>query len=245
MLNIRCKITITILLVSLNAFSQENLPYDENLHSYKQYFRDNYGVTISFPDKLKDLDIYFIPWRVRNDREKCTGLLYGPIFLSKDKNCMIAFPFEFISFFKGLEENKKIPLNTFYFDPKEQIAAEIETSLGLYYCIGDSRNKDIDNVELYNYVNFVFGKQAKEKYNADSFAIYDLPNANKTYFLDESLEKLHKKYPYCTSLFIQKDIRNSYLSIKFFFTEKGFKKKEKYIKMLDKHIWFDENFKPN
>ena len=237
-------VTIILLFFGVNASAQSSPYYEENLTSYKQYFKENYGVEISFPKKLKDLDKYSKVWKVRQEKEKISGSFYGPFFLTKDKNCMIAFPSTFFSLNSGKKNNTK-SYNTFYFDFKGQATAEIETSLGLYYSPGDSRNKDINKVELYNYVNFIFGMRAKEKYNADSYSVSNLPDSYKTYFVDESLEKLRKKkYPYCTSLFIQKDER-AVLDIKFFFTRKGFKKKEKYIKMLDKHIWFDENFKPN
>ncbi|WP_139959610.1 hypothetical protein [Flavicella sediminum] len=245
MLNIRYQISIALFLMTINVFSQVNLPYEQNLTSYKQYFKDKYGVTISIPARFRDLDKYRVHWAVREDPEKHTGFIYGPFFLSKDKKCMIVFPSDFFGFFGSFEKYKTTELSTFYFHPKGQVTAEVETSLGLYYSPGDSRNKVIENVDLYNYVDFIFGKQAKEKYNADSYSVSNLPDAHKTYFVDESLEKLRKKkYPYCTSLFIQKDER-AVLDIKLFFTKKGFKKKEKYINMLDKHIWFDEKFKPN
>ena len=231
-----------IVLMVTNLYSQKNWPYEQNLTSYKQYFKEKHGVTFSIPDKFKDLGKYRVNWAVREDPEKHTGFIYGPFFLSKDKNCMIAFPFDFFNFFDLPKENTEH--NEFFFDRTGQIIAELGTSLGVY----EEFKPPIINIkhfDLYQYASFIFGKLAKEKYNADSYSVSSLPDAHKTYFVDESLEKLRKeKYPYCTSLFIQKDER-AVLDIKFFFTKKGFKKKEKYIKMLDKHIWFDEGFKPN
>ncbi|WP_139959613.1 hypothetical protein [Flavicella sediminum] len=241
---IKCFVFTATILIATNLYSQESWPYKNNLSSYKQYFKENFGIEISFPKKLKDLDKYSKVWKVRQEKEKISGSFYGPFFITKDKNCMIAFSSTFFNLNSGKKNNKKTH-TTFYFNWKSQVITEIETSLGMYYRPRDSRNRDINQAELYNYVNFIFGKQAKEKYNADSYSVSNLPDAHKTYFVDESLEKLRKKkYPYCTSLFIQKDKR-AVLDIKFFFTKKGFKKKEKYINMLDKHIWFDENFKPN
>ena len=233
-----------ILLMVTNLYSQDNFPYKKNLSSYKKYYKDKYGITISFPDKFKDLGKYRVNWAVREDPEKHTGFIYCPFFLSKDKNCMIAFPFDFFNFFDLPKENRNTEHNEFFFDRTGQIIAEIGTSLGVYEEFKPP-TINIKHFDLYQYASFIFGKLAKEKYNADSYSVSNLPDAHKTYFVDESLEKLRKeKYPYCTSLFIQKDER-AVLDIKFFFTKKGFKKKEKYIKMLDKHIWFDENFKPN
>lgn len=238
---------VTILFCSIiNA--QNNWAYEINNLSYKKYFNDTLGIKIIFPKKFKSLDINgFVGFKVRKDKDKHTGSAFSAFFLSHDKNCMIAFPYSLYGFTFNLKgEKKTTAINQFYFAPKSQVISEIKISLGLYDPTFWSKNdkKDI-SFDLYNHADFVYGKQAREKYNANAYSISDLPNAEKVYFFGQSVEKLSKieKYPHCTSLFIQRDEKG--FEIKFFFTEKGFKKKEKYIKMLDKHIWFDENFKPN
>lgn len=228
----------------LSVLSQKNKPYEYNFVSYQNYFKEEVGVTIKIPKQFKKkINKYFQYWKASVDKEKMTGNIYGPFFLTKDKNCMVALPYDNYASSSRLK-SYKTPNKNFYFYAKGQLVGEILTALDLcnYNC-GRFNNK-AEKKEFYKYVEVVFGKRAKEKYNANAYAIFDIPNAHKTYFFDKDLEKLRKeKYPYCTSLFIQKD-DSAVLDFKLYFTEKGFKKKEKYIKMLDKHIWFDENFKP-
>jgi hypothetical protein len=229
---------------TLSLLSQKNRPYEYNLSSYQNYFKRELGITIKIPEKFKsNLNKYFQYWKVREAKEKMTGHIYGPFFITKDKNCMLALPYDNYAALSRLKKDKT-PDKNFYFYAKGQLVSEILTSVDLCNGMCGYLRSQTEKEEFSKYVEVVFGKKAKEKYNANAYAIYDLPNANKTYFFDEDLEKLRKeKFPYCTSLFIQKDKR-AVLNIKIYFTEKGFKKKEKYIKMLDKHIWFDENFKP-
>lgn len=238
---------VTILLFT-NLHAQVNGPYKNNINSYRTYFKENFGIDIIIPKRFKSIDAYMIGFKVRKHETQPTGSMFSTIFISNDKNCMIAYPFSLYGFKFELEKEKRTTsTDEFYFDPKSQVINEIKISLGLYYnpiWSKDENNKHV-NFDLYKYSDFIFGRQAREKYNADSFSISSLPNAEEVHFFGNSIEKLpEKKYPYCTSLFIQKDSRAAF-EIKFFFTEKGFKKKEKYINMLDKHIWFDENFKPN
>lgn len=237
-------IAFFLLFYNLNFFSQADKPYEYNFTSYQKYFKEEVGVTITIPKKFKkNLDKYFQYWKASVDKEKMTGNIYGPFFITKDKNCMIALPYDNYATLYLLKNRKEYDKN-FYFYAKGQLIAEILTALDLcnYGC--GRLNNEAEKKEFYKYVEVVFGKKAQEKYNANAYAIFDIPNAHKTYFFDKDLEKLRKeKYPYCTSFFIQKD-DSAVLDFKFYFTEKGFKKKEKYIKMLDKHIWFDENFKP-
>ena len=247
------KYIVLIVTISLatNLYAQKNWYYKYNLNSYKEFFKDTLGINIVFPKKFNSLDVYSVGFKVSKDPKKDTGSAYGTFFLSKDKNCIIAFPFCLFGFTSTIPKEKKTTvINTFSFTPKNQVTSEIKTVLDIYYHPFWSENDTNKNVsfDLYKYADFIFGRQAREKYNADAYSISDLANTGKFKFFGlqgQSLEKLSQidKYPYCTSLFIQRDER--VIDIKFFFTKKGFKKKEKYIKMLDKHIWFDENFKPN
>jgi len=230
-------IIITGLFLSLNVFSQDNLGYKKNLSAYKHYFDNKFGIAYTIPKKLKDLDKYYVMWKVRKNRAKHSGFMYGPIFLTKDKECIVAFPAQLLNFpVENLTKRK----GTIY--PRTQITGEIKTALGLYFHYGSSLNKNIANFDLNDYVTIIAGKKPREMFNADSILIYDLPNADSVYFFDESLEKMRKKkYPYCTGMFICKKGRAT-IDIKFFFTEKGEKKKNQYIEMLNNHIWYDDKF---
>jgi hypothetical protein len=224
----------------MNVFSQENLWYKKDLSAHKHYFENKFGIIYTIPKRLKNLDKYYVMWKVRKDPAKHSGNMYGPIFLSKDKECIVAFPAQLTDF--SNKDPSKRRKNVFSFDPQTQITEEIKTALGLYYSYGNPLNNDTAKFNFYDYVTIVIGKRPHEMFNADSVFIYDLPNADSVYFFDESLEKMReKKYPYCTGMYICKNSRAS-MEVKFFFTEKGEKKKNQYMEMLNKHIWYDDKF---
>ncbi|WP_244262917.1 hypothetical protein [Tannerella forsythia] len=129
------------------------------------------------------------------------------------------------------------------FYPRSQILNEIRTSLGLFNSPFNLLNKDAVRINFDDYVTIIAGKHARDMFNADSVYLYDLPHADSVYFFDESLEKMRKgKYPYCSGMFIYKRNRAT-MNVKFFYTEEGKKKQDEYIRLMSKHIWYDERFK--
>jgi hypothetical protein len=232
-------IIIAGLILSLGAFSQENLYYNKDLPSYKEYVNKEFGINCSIPIYLKNLDKYYVIWKVRENRTKHSGRMYGPIFLSKDKECIVAFPAQ--PHLVSTKENEISGRNKGNF-PRIQITGELKTALGLYFHYGSSLNIDTVKFDFNDYVTIIAGKKPREMFNADSIFIYDLPNADSVYFFDESLERMRKeKYPYCTGMFITKNDRAT-MDIKLFFTKKGEQKKNQYIEMLKKSIWYDDKF---
>lgn len=225
--------------LSLHVFSQEKLWYEKNISAHKSYFENKYGIIYTIPTTLKDLDKFYVMWKVRNDPAKHQGNMYGPIFLSKDKECIVAYPAQ--PLFVSKKENDRLGvIKSNYLHA--QITGEIKTALGLYYHYGSSLNNDTAKFDFNDYVTIITGKKPREMFNADSIFIYDLPNADSVYFFDESLEKMRKeRYPYCTGMFIFKNGRTT-MDIKFFFTKKGEKNKNQYFEMLNKHIWYDDKF---
>ncbi len=232
-------IIISIVLFSYRAFSQEKLWYERDLLSYKEYIAKEFGINYSTPNSLKNLDKYYVIWKVRENRTKHSGRMYGPIFLSKDKECILAFTAQPHIVKMAAREKLGIPEDNF---SRVQISDEIKTALGLYYHYGSPLNKDTVKLDFNRHVTIIAGKKSHEMFNADSIFVYDLPNADSVYFFDESLERMRKeKYPYCTGMFIAKNGRAT-MDIKFFFTKKGAKKKNQYIEMLKKNIWYDDKF---
>jgi hypothetical protein len=222
-------ITVIVLLLTLNAFSQDNLWYEKNFSAYKTFFYNEYGIDYTIPPKVKDLDKFYVLWKVRKEDSKHSGNMHGPIFLSKDKECILAYPANL---------NHKLNDDHRIISQISIITAEIKTSLGLYYHHGSSLNNDTTKLDIYDYVTIIAGKMAREMFNADSIFIYDLPNADSVYFFDESLENMRKeKYPYCSGMLIYKNNRPT-MNIKFFFSEKGYIKRSQYFEMLSKHIWY-------
>lgn len=230
----KLSILIIGLFLFLNVFSQENLWYEKDFPAYKNYFFSEFGIEYTMPEEYKNLNKYYIPWKVSKNSEKHIGDMYGPIFISKDRECILAYP----GYLSKIEDNKSKYLDQRY--PRIQITAEIKTALGLYYSYKHPLNNDTAKFNFYDYVTCIMGKKAHEMFNADSIFIYDLPNADSVYFFDESLEKKReKKYPHCTGMFIYKKDRST-INVKFFFTHKGKKKMYKYLGMLNKHIWYDD-----
>ena len=256
------KLTLVIVVFSFswNLFAQDNLWYHKNLSDYTVYLSEEFGIICGIPERFKDLDKYYVGWKVREEKDKHTAGLYGPVFQSKDNGCLLIYPArphyfseEDVELFKKTAMIERIlnkdtstsapivsPNRNF---PRGQISAEIKTALGLYYRYGHPSNNDSVKIDLNDYVTIISGKKAHEMFNADTIYIYDIPSADSVYFFDSSLEKIRKrKYPYCTGVFISKDGRAT-MYFKFFFTERSKKKEEKYINMLDKQVWYDENFR--
>jgi len=255
------KLTLVIVTItfSLNLSAQEKLFYQRNLPDYSEYLSKEYGIICGHPERFTDLDKYYVPWKVREAKDKHTGGLYGPVFQSRDKGCLVIYTalpqyvsnedaglFKTTAMIERMLNNTStsapiVSLNRNF--PREQISAEIKTALGLYYRPGHSSNNNSVNIDLEDYVTILAGDKPREMFNADSIFIYDIPSTDSVYFLDSSLEKMRKrKYPYCTGVFISKDGRAT-MYFKFFFTERSKKKEEKYINMLSNQIWYDENFK--
>ena len=260
----QCLSKLTLVIVafsfSLSLFAQEKLFYQRNLPDYTEYLSKEYGIICGIPERFTDLHKYYVIWKVREEKDKHTGGLYGPVFQSRDKGCLLiytALPHyvseEAAEVFKTTAMIERIlnndtstsapivsPYRSF---PRGQISAEIKTALGLYYRPGHPSNNNSVKFDLNDYVTIIAGDKPREMFNADSIFIYDLPSADYVYFPDSSLEKMRKrKYPYCTGVFISKDGRAT-MYFKFFFTKRSKKKEEKYINMLDKQVWYDENFR--
>jgi hypothetical protein len=256
------KLTLVIVAFSCSwhLFAQENLWYQRNLSAYTEYLSKEFGIECTIPEKLTNLDKYYVGWKVREEKEKHTAGLYGPIFQSRSKGCILmysALPLyiseENAELYKRIALMERVlnrdtstsepvvsPNGAF---PRGQISAEIKTALGLYYSYAHPLNNDSAKFDFNDYVTILAGEKAREMFNADSIYIYEIPGADSVYFFDKSLEKTRKsKYPYCTGVFISKDDRAT-MYFKLFFTKRAKNKEEKYINMLNKQIWYDENFK--
>ncbi len=229
-----------IILFPGNIFGQKNYLNEETFDAFSKYLSKEFGIACKTPVKFTNMAKYNVMWKVRKNKDKHTGSMYGSIFISSNKECimMYGFPRYFPKEDIGMREKMALPIY-----PRSQIKAEIKTALGLYHYSNHPLNNDSTKFDFNDYVTIVSGKKASEMFNADSIYIYEIPGADSVYFIDESLEKIRKrKYPYCTSLFVSKNDRVS-IDIKLFFTKKGKKKEDKYINLLSKQVWFDEDFR--
>lgn len=232
-------VIIWILCVS-DILAQENLWYDKNLSSYTEYLIDKFGIKFKPPSEFNDLNQFYVLWSAKNKpAQGGVGSIYGPMFLSKKKDCMIMYNAQPNYVSKKEEVRLGMVNHNFH---RSQITGEIRSALGLYFGHGNPLNKNNVETRFNDYVTIIAGKKPYEMFNADSIFIYDLPNADSVYFFDESLERIRKeKYPYCTGMFITKNDRAT-MDIKLFFTKKGEKKKNQYVEMLYKSIWYNDKF---
>jgi hypothetical protein len=230
-----------IILLPGNIFGQKNYLNEETFDAFSKYLSKEFGIACKIPVGFTNMDKYNVMWKVRKNKDKHTGNIYGSTFISSNRECIVLYSTYLKHVSKeDIEMREKMDLPIY---PRSQIKAEIKTALGLYYYPMHPLNNDSSRFDFNDYVTIVSGKKAGEMFNADSIYIYEIPGADSVYFIDESLEKIRKrKYPYCTSLFVSKNDRVS-IDVKLFFTKKGKKKEDKYINLLSKQVWFDEDFR--
>ncbi|WP_455162620.1 hypothetical protein [Tannerella forsythia] len=245
---------------SMNLSAQVTNWYEKNLSAYTEFLKKGFGIETKTPDGFTDLNQYYVGWMAHYNRSGGSGNIYGPMFMSPEKDCIIMYLARPMYSSKEDIERAKICFlmervgnrdtttsepkfednNSMY--PRAQIMAELRNALGLFIS-PVSRNDDTTRVDFDDYVTIISGKRARDMFNADSVYLYDLPHADSVYFFDESLEKMRKgKYPYCSGMFTYKRNRAT-MDVKFFFTEEGKKKQDEYIRLMGKHIWYDERFK--
>ena len=82
-------------------------------------------------------------------RQKHTGSMYGPIFLSTGKECIIAYP-ALLSYF-SVESKNNIKRIKLPFYPHSQILNEIRTSLGLFNNPFNLLNKNAVRINFNDY----------------------------------------------------------------------------------------------
>jgi hypothetical protein len=234
------------ILISGNLFAQKYYMYEKTFIGYKNYVSREFGVACTMPEKFTDLQKYMELWWIRANSH--AGLSYGPILQTKDRQCVVmysAFPF-YVSQ-KDEEIGKKTVMinrllnkDTITVEPntnansriaRGQITFELKTAIGGFDYLGNPLN-DTTSFDFNNYVTVIAGEKARAMFNADSIFFYNIP-----------LEKAYlEKYSYCTGMIFSKHGRAT-MSFKWFFTPRGKKKEEKYINMLSKQVWYEDNFK--
>ena|SRR5690606_21177879 len=235
------KQTLIYLILSVFSFSlwaQENIPYEKTFEAYSNYIFENDGIECKPSKELVDLQEYFVVQPIRDDRG--VGAMYGPVFQTPDGNCIIQYPSSAWAWPWDLQGNPKAEAK--YLSYTGQIVREIKAALGYPdYITPPTKSKnsvpmivtpvyDTTSIDFNTYVTTIIGKDVKERFNADTVYIYDIP-------LEEPFKN---KYTYCTGLVIAKEGRAS-MNFKFFFTEEGKAAERKYLDYLDKQIWYAEN----
>lgn len=200
---------------------------------YAEFMSEKFAITCKMPSRFFDQE-YAELWKIRENRP--AAFRYNPILRSKDKDCLIMFPFVPIymseidyQVSKATSEiNKIISDNTVFASkpttnesvPRNTINFEIRTAL------------EIDKDALFDFndhVTVLAGKEVRDMFNADSVFLYNIP-------MDRPYKE---KYTHCTGVIISKMNRPT-LALKWFFTDYGKKRETEYIARLRKAIWYHE-----
>ena len=92
---------------------------------------------------------------------------------------------------------------------------------------------DEDQYVFEDLVTIFSEKEARSRFNADSILLFTIPIPEGILYRD--------KYKHATCMYIYKDSR-PFVGLFLFFTEKGFRKSEKYISRLNKTIWYKDGW---
>lgn len=216
----------------LPLLAQENNPYEKTFEAFSNYIFENDGIKCSLPHELTDLNEYFVVQRVIRE-DSNVGSIYGPVLQTPDGNCIIQYP----ALAWPLRFDKEEKVRDFSY--KSQMGREIKAGLGYPDYAARTRKStdsvsmivtpesDTSKIDFDTYVTTIIGKEARERFNADTIYVYDLP-----------LQKPYKdKYTYCTGLVIAKEGRAS-MNFKFYFTAEGKAAEGKYLDYLDKRVWY-------
>ncbi len=239
MKNKKQTVFILFFLICSNLLAQDDLLYQKTFADYANYTSKKYGVICKMPDHFIDLNKYFELWAIREKTH--AGYFYGPVVQSKNKECILMYPYEP---FSATDEDSKLgkvmtsineKLNpqivnkkqnmTF---PRSQIAFELQAAYGLLDSDGYNL-RDTISFDFNKYVTTISGKKALEMFNADSIYLYEIP-------LDHPYQN---KYSYCTGMVLYKQKRAAMI-FKWFFTEKGKEKEQEYINRLSNLVWYDK-----
>lgn len=206
---------------------------------YSAYVYEQYNITCKIPKNFIDLK-YLEVWKFRQESFGA-GFVFNPVIQSDNQECILMYPMIFNYISESDEYISKISQGigrsmfknkptVDYGDmlPRNTIKHQLRSVLGHLDKHGDIIRDSIFNVN--DYVSVIAGKKVRKSFNADSVFIYDIP-----------LEKAYKEeYVYCTGMVVTKKNR-PYMQFMWFFTEEGKKKKDRYIKILSKKVWYNDN----
>jgi hypothetical protein len=211
---------------------------------YSAYVSEKYNITCKIPKNFIDLK-YLEVWKFRQESFGA-GFVFNPVIQSDNQECILMYPMIFnyisdsskyiskISQSIGRSMFKNKPSVDYGNDdlPRNNIKGQLRTVLGHLDNHGDIIRDSTFNFDDYVIVNA--GKKVRKSFNADSVFIYDIP-----------LKKAYKeKYVYCIGMVVTKKDR-PYMQFMWLFTEEGEKKKDKYLKILSKKIWYNDNEQRN
>ncbi|MDR1341613.1 MAG: hypothetical protein LBK58_16420 [Prevotellaceae bacterium] len=240
-----CLVLLFPVPVSLLAQYEIILPSDteqyekKSLEAVNRLMSEMFNISYTIPDGFVDLKQNGILTKA----DKSPYMTFCPILQSKDKECILMYSV----FPEGVWNNNL---------SKEDSIAATEcpcppVNPSPYSYMGrNMKHRDVmflelkdilqtDNFEMDDYISILPEKKSKKWFNADSVFFF---NADSTYFFEPLLSGniCQDKYIHCTSMFISK-YNHGVIYFKWFFTEKGKRKEQQYLKKLAKNIWFSDD----
>ncbi len=236
------KVILLTVFASLNCLSFSQVE-SRKFREYKNYLEEEYDIRCNRPKKFRDLD-YVELWKFR-PKPPCAGFVFNPIMQSKDNECLLLYPMiipQFSEFnryvssvaraignsmFKNKEKEENISELTIDEISRRNTINQLRSAMGHL----DKYGRPIpDSIISFNEHVHVYSEiEAREKYNADSFYLYEIP----------MYEAYKDKYSYCTGMVIVKE-DHTFLQFLWLFTEEGKKKEKEYIEALSNKIWFND-----
>lgn len=207
-----------------------------NFPAYIDWIRTTHNIYIDKPARCLDLKVKTsaIHLSVGSIKSAGVGGLYGPVFRTRDKNCIIFFPSSATSIMPNQRDTRYI------------IKLELYCNLGITCFPWDMNDiiKEGDKVDLDDYVTIIGGERARTMFNADTIYIYKYPNQDMVEIFDYhaknikkwDLKKAYKKdYSVCVAIRKQGYVD---LFVKLLLSDRGMKNLDKYIDMLSGNIWY-------
>ncbi|MFS2636255.1 hypothetical protein AAH119_17790 [Bacteroides thetaiotaomicron] len=224
---------IFIFSAAVNTFAQRYI-----FRMYRFECSELFGIDLTKPKGFKVVD-GMTTFRVNEKRN--IGTIYRMTLESKDKNCLILFPY-----FDVIENNNTVSQNMAYGELKAVLNLgpeddmRLKTVNGIFMMQGESNSK-LDNqlIELDSakYVKTITGDNMENYFNADTVFIWKAPLQNEW---SASLSKYNAEiYTECIGINVIKTGHPSGI-IKILLTEEGKKKEEEYLQALFRSIHYSD-----
>ena len=209
----------SIICLSVCAHGQIYRPYTHHRNipdSVEKIFNIKYQI----PNSFNFLDTLIV-WIIKDTIGP--GFFYAPVMQSVDKECMLLYAaspwyvpdYEFI-------ESCRCPDKSFF---RGKNLAHRNTMMGDLEALLDTRDFNPDD-----YISTLPNRKARKWFNADSAFTFQVSKPKMI---------LDKYYGHCTRLFLSRKDR-PFMMFVLYFSDRGEKRKYKYLSELKKNIWYHE-----
>lgn len=205
--------------------AQEKAP-DANGFPEAELAREAFDIYFSVPAGFRFLD------KVEVLRVDTTALgMWYFSFESEDARCKLLWPITPMSFANDPGySSKDIPRgwNSAFYDDELSHRNLMWAEL--------TRAMQTDNIKLGDYVTVVAGKEARDRFNADSVFTFDIPR-----FVP--ITKEAPQFEHCMRMIISRNGRGKHMMMfLLLLTDEGKKNERDYIRKLDGRVWYGDDY---